>query len=280
MTKEMIRSIEEITASAKMNMADMIHRAIALGKDFADAKEQLGHGGFLPWLKELGVSSSTAANYMRVAREIPEGSRLSGLPYSKALALLAAPAEEREELAEEAEGKSAAEIKKLIEERNRAAEAANAESNRANVLQNEVNKLKQYTAELNDELEKTHADLLIAENNVVEVEVVPKDYERLKHNQALLMNAATEAEDRAAAAEARLEEVLQNGAGRASSYELIHRNLKLFMVDCEMLPALARDLYMDADNIVRDLNRMKTWIKAMESALDSAAIGEGAVIVS
>lgn len=125
------RSIEEITISAKINMQDMIGKAMALGKDFSDAKELLGHGKFLPWLESLGVSSSTANNYMKVAREIAPGSRLASLPYSKALALLAAPAEEREALAAEADDKSAAEIRRLIEERNKAAEAANAETTRA-----------------------------------------------------------------------------------------------------------------------------------------------------
>lgn len=142
-TRTIRRSMEEITASARMNMQDMIHRAIGLGQDCIDAKEQLGHGQFLPWLKELGLSSSTASNYMRVAREIAPGSRLAGLGYSKALALLSAPAEDREALAEETEGQSAAEIRKLIEERNRAAEAANAETARANQAEQEVKRTEQ-----------------------------------------------------------------------------------------------------------------------------------------
>ena len=301
MTETLTRTIDEITASAKMNMQDMIHRAIALGKDFIDAKEQLGHGGFLPWLKNLGVSSSTAANYMKVAKEITPGSRLAELPYSKALALLSAPADQREELAEEAEDKSAAEIKKLIEERNKAAEAANIltaenqrldeerirsamiankEMARADSLKNELNKMNQYSAELRDQLEKTKADLLTAENNRVEVEVVPADYDQLKKNQAILMNAATEAEERAADLEAELE-ALRSGEVKLSTYETLHRCVKVFMIDCELMPMKAKDLYKDSNSIIRELDRMKQWIHVMEQAVGSALeVNEGAVTVS
>ena len=147
-----IRSIEEITISAKLNMQDMIGKAMALGRDFADAKEVLGHGKFLPWLEKLGVSSSTANNYMRIAREILPGSRMSELPYSKALALLAAPAEDREALAAQAEDKSTAEIRKLIEERNRAAEAANTESARADQAEKDAKQFYQDNARLRGEI--------------------------------------------------------------------------------------------------------------------------------
>lgn len=226
-----IRSIEEITISAKLNMQDMINKAMQLGKDFSDAKELLGHGKFLPWLEKLGVSSSTASNYMRVAREITPGSRMASLPYSKALALLAAPAEEREELAAHADDKSAAEIRKLIEERNRAAEAANAETARADQAEKDAKVFNQENAHLRTELQtlqvklakaehethkarcdlskqsdayerqknridELHAKLLEAENNVVEVEkiveVEPKDYHIIKMQ---LENAKKSADD-------------------------------------------------------------------------------------
>lgn len=226
-----IRSIEEITISAKLNMQDMINKAMQLGKDFSDAKELLGHGKFLPWLEKLGVSSSTASNYMRVAREITPGSRMASLPYSKALALLAAPAEEREELAAQADDKSAAEIRKLIEERNRAAEAANAETARADQAEKDAKVFNQENAHLRTELQtlqvklakaehethearcdlskqtdayerqknridELHAKLLEAENNVVEVEkiveVEPKDYHIIKMQ---LENAKKSADD-------------------------------------------------------------------------------------
>lgn len=252
-TRTIRRSMEEITASARMNMQDMIHRAIGLGQDCIDAKEQLGHGQFLPWLKELGLSSSTASNYMKVAREIAPGSRLAGLGYSKALALLSAPPEDREALADETEGQSAAEIRKLIEERNRAAEAANAETARADRAEQEAKRFYDELASqksdisrlearanvnyqnyrdaqaeakrLKEENAQLQADLLVAENNRVEVEKVvekvPEDYERIKkqlenakRSADDLIEAAAAAEERAAAAEAELEAARTSGAGQ------------------------------------------------------------------
>lgn len=236
------RSMEEITASARLNMQDMIHRAIALGQDCIDAKEQLPHGKFLPWLKELGLSSSTASNYMRVAREIAPGSRLAAQSYSKALALLSAPPEDREALAEETEGQSAAEVRRLIEERNRAAEAANAETARANNAEKAAEQMRAIIDAKNKEIEdktmqlcdaasdlinaknrakvaeqnynqltkvtdKLRADLLTAENNRVEVEKVvekvPEDYERIKRQLENAKRSADDLIEAAAAAEER-----------------------------------------------------------------------------
>ena len=275
--KTIRRSIEEITISARYNMQDMINRAISLGKDCIDAKEQLGHGKFLPWLKELGLSSSTASNYMRVAREIAPGSRLAAEGYSRALALLSAPAEDREALAEETEGQSAAEIRKLIEERNRAAEAANAETARADRAEQEAKRFydelasqksdisrlearanvnyqnyrdaQAETKRLKEENAQLRADLLTAENNRVEVEKVvekvPEDYERIKkqlenakRSADDLIEAAAAAEERAAAAEAELEAMNSGTENRPEPvWKVVHMAVERFQMDVR--PVLA-----------------------------------------
>ena len=296
----MIRSIEEITISAKLNMQDMIGKAMALGRDFADAKEVLGHGKFLPWLEKLGVSSSTANNYMKVAREITPGSRMAQLPYSKALALLAAPAEEREELAAQADDKSAAEIRRLIEERNRAAEAANAETtradhaeedakrfnqenaglrNRISVLENEANKQKQYVQSLKEELEKEHGKLLFAENNRIEVEVAPADYEQLKRTQQDLMEAAAEAEERAAALEEELEALKNQGEERQNVAKTLRVAVTAFMADCQTLFMNPEALKRDQKKIETSVSLMEAWCSAMREALEKVVAADGAVVI-
>ena len=316
------RTMEEITASARINMADMINRAIALGQDLIDAKEQLGHGKFGPWLKELGISTSTAGNYMKVAREIAPGSRLAGLPYSKALALLSAPADEREELAGEAESKSAAEIRRLIEERNRAIEAANAETARADQAEQDAKMFNQENAHLrteirtlealmdrvepetqellrkcdeearaeerekiNDEMEKMrqqleceHARALTAENNVVEVDVVPADYEELKKTRAELLAAAADAEQRAADAEAELEALRANGSGAAEpAWKILKKALDRFMTDCELLPMDPASLIGCESRIDTSIGWLESWCGAMREAMTCAVAAEGAV---
>lgn len=290
-----IRSIEEITISAKVNMQDMIGKAIALGRDFMDAKELLGHGKFLPWLETLGVSSSTANNYMKVAREIQPGTLMASLPYSKALALLSAPAEDREELAAQAEDKSAAEIRKLIEERNRAAEAANTESARADraehdakrfydenamlnnkisVLNNECNKQRQYAQDLREKL-------IIAENEktVEIVEKAPADYERLKKNQADLMEAAARAEERAAELEEQLEAARSGGqAQEVPAMVTLGKAMNAFFSECEMMPFYPAAMIGDSAAILNKVEQMEEWCRRMHDVLDAAASGKVVIV--
>lgn len=280
------RSIQDITLSAQMHMMDMTARAVALGRDFLEAKELLGHGKFLPWLEELGVSSSTANNYMRVAREIAPGSRIASLPYTKVLALLSAPAEAREELAEAAEDKSAAEIRKLIAERNRAAEAANAETERANHAEADAKRFYQENGNLQNriqtlenDLAKTKADLLTAENNRVEVEVVPKDYEQLKKNQADLIEAAALAEERAAAAEAELEAMKSGGEQQDDISQTLRVAMTAFMAECQAMPAYPEHMQRDQLNIERSLIVLESWCAAMRDALGSVIEHNGAVVI-
>ena len=286
--KEITRSMEEITASARVNMQDMIHRAIGLGQDCLDAKELLGHGKFLPWLKQLGLSSSTAANYMKVAREVTPGSRLESLSYSKVLALLAAPAEEREQLAEETEDKSAAEVRRLIEERNRAAEAANAETTRANAAEADAKKFYSEIARLNTEraemeykLEQMKADLLTAENNRVEVEKivekvvekVPEDYEELKRRSAGMLAAAEEAEKRAADAEAELEELRANGsAAEKPAIIRLHEAVQTFFANCDLMKYNMADFRRDKRSLSGILTQLEDWCSAMREAMEESTV--------
>lgn len=298
---EIRRSLDEITASARMNMQDMINRAIGLGQDCIDAKEQLGHGRFLPWLKELGLSSSTASNYMRVAREIQPGSRLAGLSYSKALALLSAPADEREALAEETEGKSAAEIRRLIEERNRAAEAANTETARADAAEADAKRFYEENARLNTEranlearLEQMQADLLTAENNRVEVEKivekVPEDYERIKQQLENarrtnddLISAAAEANERAEAAEAELEALSAGAEQKEPVWKTFRMACQRFTMDTNcMLTAAPAELNRERKRILSELTIISSWVRAIQEIMDKAEQAdafEGAVTV-
>ena len=82
------RTIEEISASIRAHAASMCMSYIAIGRDLIEAKGKLSHGEWMPWLQDMGFSSSAASNYMRLAREIPPDSMIGALPVSKALALL------------------------------------------------------------------------------------------------------------------------------------------------------------------------------------------------
>ena len=291
------RTAEEITASVKFHMRNMVNSALEIGLDLTEMKEACRHGEWLPWLKTVGISSSTASNYMRIAREVSADSKMAGLPYGKVLALLALPPEERESVAEQADEMSAAEIRRLTEERNKAAEAANAETVRADraeadakeyyddaarlrqIVTNREHRIRELIKEHQTEMDEMKAKLLTAENNVVEVEKVPEDYERLKKEKQELLDAAAEAEERAAAAEAELEEVRAGGTGEADpAWKVLKVALTRFMADVEMLPLDPAELLVERSRVEANLTRLEAWTRQMRQALFSALPGEGAVV--
>ena len=296
------RSMEEITASVRIHMRNMVNNALELGTDLAEAKEACAHGQWLPWLKSVGISSSSAANYMRIAREVDADSRVAQLPYTKILALIAAPPEEREELAEMAEDMSAAEIRRLTEERNKAAEAANAETARANAetkradmeatranaaeaeakeYYDEAASLRTKLEAVKAELEQEHGRLLFAENNRIEVEVEkePADYQKMIQERQELLNAAAEAEDRAAAAEAELE-LYKAGKSpdKDSAAFIIAKATHAFLSQCELM-VFDPGIKEEGNAILRCVEQLNEWCRNMTAALDADLVEAEAAVI-
>lgn len=96
------RDIETITGEileAKRAGGEAI---LTIGRCLIEAKEQLPHGEWLPWLNErVEFSERTARNFMRLAREWSNRQALADLGAAKALTLLALPPEEREQFVAE-----------------------------------------------------------------------------------------------------------------------------------------------------------------------------------
>lgn len=125
------KSPEVLAAEIRALTASMLANIIEIGRRMCQAKEILPHGQFGEWVKtKTGYSQSTANNFMKLFQEYgaPQESlfgaevnsqTFGNLPYSKALALLAVPAEEREEFAREhhVEDMSTRELKQAIKER-------------------------------------------------------------------------------------------------------------------------------------------------------------------
>lgn len=131
------RTIETITdeiLDAKRTGGEAI---LTIGRCLIEAKDMLPHGEWLPWLNErVELSERAAQRFMRLAREWSNPTTLSDLGASKALALLALPAEEREQFVEEHNviDMSARQLKEAIRERDearKAAEAAKADASAA-----------------------------------------------------------------------------------------------------------------------------------------------------
>ncbi len=133
------QEINQLTAQAQRLI---LGHAIEIGRRLTEAKQMLSHGEWGKWLKEeIHYSKSSANNMMRIFDAYgstqlglfgPEANSqtFGDLEYSKALALLSVPAEEREQFAQEvdAEHISVRQLKAAIQERDaaqkQAAEAA------------------------------------------------------------------------------------------------------------------------------------------------------------
>lgn len=61
-----------------------------IGRDLIRVKELLGHGNFLPWIKdEFGMSTDSAQNFMRVAEQFGKNGSIPLLPPTVLYALAA-----------------------------------------------------------------------------------------------------------------------------------------------------------------------------------------------
>lgn len=96
------RSITTITDEIIFYKSVGGQAVIEIGKRLIEAKAQLKHGEWLPWLSEkVEFSEASAQRFMQLAREYENPALVRDLGASKALALLALPASERENFASE-----------------------------------------------------------------------------------------------------------------------------------------------------------------------------------
>ena len=146
---------------------------VEIGKRLAEAKEMVGHGGWLDFLKnETEFSSSSASRFMQIAREY--GGKASNFPtlgnlsVSNALRLLAVPEDEREEFAQavDAEHISARELETAIRERDEARKAL--EEAQSTAIQLTVRTEKQ--AEQIRELENRPVEVAVQVADPAEIE--------------------------------------------------------------------------------------------------------------
>lgn len=135
-----VRTIEVITAEIRALTASALANIIEIGRRLSEAKAMLPYGEFGPWLESVGYSHSTANNFMRLfdaygskqgslfGAEVEDFQTYGKLSYSKALALLDVPAEERADFVEthNVDEMSTRELKAAIKERDEARAALQA----------------------------------------------------------------------------------------------------------------------------------------------------------
>ena len=152
------RGIEAITEEIIFYKNVGGQAVIEIGRRLTEAKAQLKHGEWLPWLREkVEFSETSAQNFMRIAREYGNTHLVGDLGASKALVLLALPASERENFASEkhlinGEEKSVSEMsKRELEEAIRQRKLAELERDK---MQRELDEQRKANEEAAAEMQK------------------------------------------------------------------------------------------------------------------------------
>lgn len=160
--------------------------AVEIGRKLCEAKEMVDHGEWGNWLEgKTEFSQSTAENLMNIFREYGsdqigffghlKSEALGNLGYTKALKLLAVPADEREDFAKEigAENLSSRELEKAIKDRDKAIkdrDAAQTKETQAQTRENIAAKRASDTQKDLD-LEKKRASEAAAEADLLRKEL-------------------------------------------------------------------------------------------------------------
>lgn len=117
---EPVRDIDIITEEINFYKQQAGMAILEIGKRLAEAKMQLSHGEWLPWLEEkVEFSERSAQQYMRLWKEYGKSATVADLGVRKALVLLALPESEREAFAAEnhAADMTAKELEEAVRQR-------------------------------------------------------------------------------------------------------------------------------------------------------------------
>ena len=145
------RTIDQITVEINWYKQQTVQNIIEIGRRLIEAKAMLPHGTWMPWLEQsVELTQSTANRFMKVAREFSNSAPVRNLDYSKLLALIQVPADEREEFLAEShlvdgeektvDEMSRREIETAIRERNAAREQAESAKKEALAAQEQAGK--------------------------------------------------------------------------------------------------------------------------------------------
>lgn len=179
------RTIEAITGEildAKRAGGEAI---LTIGRCLIEAKDMLPHGEWKDWLADrVEFSERAAQRFMRLAREWSNPTALSDLGATKALTLLALPAEERERFMEDNNviDMTTRQLEQAIKERDEARKAAEAAKAEASTAEQARAKMAEDMALLNARLtgaredrERALQDAAKLEEELAELKTRPVD---------------------------------------------------------------------------------------------------------
>lgn len=280
----------EISQLKEQTRKIVINNAIEIGRRLCEAKEMVDHGAWGNWLKvEVDYSQATAENLMKIYREYgsaqgqlwgasAKSQTFESLSYSQALALLAMPAEEREEFVEtnNVSEMSTRELQQAIKDRDaakatletykmenddlrRGVDAAQEQLEEAqkNLKQNQ-DELKKEIADLKTKLEKTKGKLHAAKQLPKEDALVEKKLmqelketkEKLWDTQMNLQKAKAAAAAAPAVTDIKIDTAAHDKAILAKHVEIITADFNTMLKDLLGMEPVRRNQYMQAAKIL------------------------------
>lgn len=252
--------------------------AIEVGRRLCEAKAMLPHGEWGNWLREkAGFSQSTANNMMRLFEEygadqltlfgaIPNSQALGNLSYTKAISLLALPAEEREEVLKttDVEGMSTRELERLIREKKEADEKASEAEAKANAAQEALEAEKKRAQAALDERDVADMREKVAIKRAEQYESVAKD---MNNKLFALQERLKEAEKRREAADGQAAELAREQVRQAAEAEiqLLKGRIKEAQDAAEAEKRAAEAARSDRDNAQADAERLRREIEQLKA---------------
>lgn len=251
------RSPSVIAAEIRCHSGQFMRSTFEIGRLLIEAKSLVPTGEWMDYLQnELGFKQSTANNFMRIYKEynvdgqLPESQTFGILSPTKALALLALPAEERAEFAQahDVESMSVRQLNVAIKERDAAVKQARAADADRDAVKKQLTTAQANEAALQKEIDKLNAELNKA---AAAKDKADKEISRLKSNPNIpddmrkqLIEQAEK--DAAAAAENTIRERLSVMEAQLSEATSAREAAEAALVDAQRLSKDARFADPDA----------------------------------
>lgn len=282
------RTLEMVTAEIRYLDAQagrlVMGHALEIGKRLTEAKAMVAHGEWGSYLEtELHYTQTTANKLMKVFDEYgasqiglfgPEvnSETFTNLTYSKALALLSVPREEREAFAQavDAEHLSTRELQAAIRERDEARKRAESAEDMLRAVNRDFDLSQEAIKERETRLQEQEGDILALtrevqelKNRPIDVAVQQPDPDAVEKLAAELANKAKEALEQQAAKEvgaaeekaAKAEKALQK-AQEAAKAEREKLEAKLKEAEAKMAAAGAEDK-AEADKLRAETEQLR-----------------------
>lgn len=258
----------------------VLSAAIEIGRRLVEAKSMLNHGEWGKWLEErVDYSQSTADNLMKLYNEygsnqeslfenFTKSQAFGNLTYTKALALLAIPAEDREKFAEEhdVESMSTRELQEAIRQRDEAKQQAQKYFDDLEDAREELWTANKRADSLNEEAQLAQKAVEEAKRKAQKAEA---DRENMLKHLVKLQNDLEQAQTAEAEAKEQLQEVREHPEIPAAVMEKLRREAAANAAtdEVEKLKKKVQKAQLEAEKAKKEKEAAEEAAKAAENKL-------------